>query len=70
MFGKFTERAQKVVVLSQEEARRLGHNVVGTEHILLGLCAEGEGVAARALQSMGISLDKVRSEVEKVIGRG
>ena len=70
VFGKFTERAQKVVVLSQEEARRLGHNVVGTEHILLGLCAEGEGVAARALQSMGISLDKVRSEVEKVIGRG
>jgi len=70
MFGRFTERAQKVVVLSQEEARRLGHNVVGTEHILLGLAAEGEGVAARALQNMDISLDKVRSEVEKVIGRG
>ncbi|MBE3583779.1 MAG: ATP-dependent Clp protease ATP-binding subunit [Limnochordaceae bacterium] len=70
MFGRFTERAQKVVVLSQEEARRLGHNVVGTEHILLGLCAEGDGVAARALQSMGISLDRVRMEVEKVIGRG
>ena len=70
MFGRFTERAQKVVVLSQEEARRLGHNVVGTEHILLGLVAEGEGVAARALQSMGISLDKVRAEVEKVIGKG
>src|SRR5690554_4004303 len=70
MFGRFTERAQKVVVLSQEEARRLGHNVVGTEHILLGLAAEGEGVAARALQNMEISLEKVRSEVEKVIGRG
>ena len=70
MFGRFTERAQKVVVLSQEEARRLGHNVVGTEHILLGLAAEGEGVAARALQNMDISLEKVRSEVEKVIGRG
>ncbi len=70
MFGRFTERAQKVVVLSQEEARRLGHNVVGTEHILLGLAAEGEGVAARALQAIGISLDKVRAEVEKVIGRG
>jgi len=70
MFGRFTERAQKVVVLSQEEARRLGHNVVGTEHILLGLAAEGEGVAARALQNLDISLEKVRSEVEKVIGRG
>ncbi len=70
MFGRFTERAQKVVVLSQEEARRLGHNVVGTEHILLGLVAEGEGVAARALQQLGISLDGVRAEVEKVIGRG
>lgn len=70
MFGRFTERAQKVVVLSQEEARRLGHNVVGTEHILLGLAAEGEGVAARALQGMNIGLDKVRAEVEKVIGKG
>ncbi len=70
MFGRFTERAQKVVVLSQEEARRLGHNVVGTEHILLGLAAEGEGVAARALQGMSISLDAVRAEVEKVIGKG
>src|SRR5690625_1502790 len=70
MFGRFTERAQKVVVLSQEEARRLGHNVVGTEHILLGLAAEGEGVAARALQGMNISLENVRTEVEKVIGKG
>lgn len=70
LFGKFTDRAQRVVVYSQEEARRLGYNAVGTEHILLGLCAEGEGVAARALQSLGISLDRVRAEVEKVIGRG
>lgn len=70
MFGRFTERAQKVMVLSQEEARRLGHTVVGTEHILLGLIAEGEGVAAKALQSKGISVDKVRSEVEKQTGRG
>lgn len=70
MFSRFTERAQKVVVLSQEEARRLGHNVVGTEHILLGLAAEGEGVAARAMQALGISLERVRQEVENVIGRG
>lgn len=69
MFGRFTERAQRVVVLSQEEARRLGHNVVGTEHILLGLVAEGHGVAARVLQELG-ALDKIRAEVEKVIGRG
>ncbi|NMB25580.1 MAG: ATP-dependent Clp protease ATP-binding subunit [Firmicutes bacterium] len=69
MFGRFTERAQKVIVLSQEEARRLGHNVVGTEHILLGLVAEGHGVAARVLQEWG-ELDKIRLEVEKVIGRG
>jgi ATP-dependent Clp protease ATP-binding subunit ClpC len=70
MYSRFTERAQRVMVLSQEEARRLGHNYVGTEHILLGLTAEGEGVAAKSLQAMGISLDKVRTEVENVIGRG
>lgn len=70
MFGRFTDRAQKVIVLSQEEARRLAHNVVGTEHILLGLIAEGEGVAAKALLTLGISIDKVRSEVERVIGKG
>ncbi len=69
MFGRFTERAQRVIVLSQEEARRLGHNVVGTEHILLGLVAEGEGVAARVLSELG-QLADVRQEVEKVIGRG
>ena len=70
MFGRFTERAQRVIVLAQEEARRLGHNVVGTEHLLLGLIAEGEGVAARALQTLGISIDDVRAEIERVIGRG
>ena len=59
-----------VMVLSQEEARRLGHSVVGTEHILLGLLAEGEDVAARTLLSLGISIDQVRGEVERIIGRG
>lgn len=68
MFGRFTERAQRVIVLSQEEARRLGHTVVGTEHILLGLIAEGEDVAARALLSLGISIDQVRGEIERIIG--
>ncbi|HHV62939.1 MAG TPA: ATP-dependent Clp protease ATP-binding subunit [Firmicutes bacterium] len=70
MFGGLTERAQRVLQLSQEEARRLGHDVVGTEHILLGLVAEGQGVAARALQNLGISLENVRSQVEKLIGTG
>ena len=65
----FTERAQRVIVLAQEEARRLGHNVVGTEHLLLGLIAEGEGVEP-ALQTLGISIDDVRAEIERVIGRG
>ncbi len=70
MFGRFSDRAQKVIILSQEESRRLGHNVVGTEHILLGLVAEGQGVAAKALSALGISMDKVRNEVEKVVGKG
>ncbi len=70
MFGSFTERAQRVLYLSQEEARKLGHNFVGTEHILLGLAREGQGVAARALQSLGIEPDAVRQEVEGIIGRG
>ena len=70
MSRRFTERAQRVIVLSQEEARRLGHNVVGTEHILLGLIAEGEDLAARSLLSLGISIDQVRGEVERMIGRG
>lgn len=70
MFGRFTERAQRVIVLAQEEARRLNYTYMGTEHLLLGLVREGEGLAARALKSMNIELDQVRSAVEKVIGRG
>ncbi|HEU4962498.1 MAG TPA: ATP-dependent Clp protease ATP-binding subunit [Bacilli bacterium] len=70
MFGRFTERAQKVLALAQEEASRLGHSGVGTEHILLGLVREGEGIAAKALVSLGLSSDKVQKEVEKIIGRG
>ncbi|MCL6590881.1 MAG: ATP-dependent Clp protease ATP-binding subunit [Firmicutes bacterium] len=70
MFEKFTERARKVVYLAQQEAARLGHNIVGTEHLLLGLVAEGEGVAAKALEALGLHLDKVRMEVEKIIGAG
>jgi hypothetical protein len=70
MFQRFTDRARRVVVLAQEEARRLEHNYIGTEHILLGLIREGEGVAANALESLGISLDPVRQQVEEIIGRG
>ncbi|MGI6096577.1 MAG: ATP-dependent Clp protease ATP-binding subunit [Dethiobacteria bacterium] len=70
MFGRFTERAQRVLVLAQEEARRLNSNFIGTEHLLLGLVREGSGIAARALQNMGIDLSKVRQEVEKIIGKG
>lgn len=70
MFGRFTERAQKVLLLAQEEARRLNFNYVGTEHILLGLIREGTGIAARALQNLGISLEQVRQEVENLMGRG
>jgi len=70
MFERFTDRARRVVVLAQDEARRLDHNYIGTEHILLGLIHEGEGVAAKALQSLGISLDAVRQQVEEIIGRG
>ncbi|MDI3481029.1 MAG: ATP-dependent Clp protease ATP-binding subunit ClpC [Tepidanaerobacteraceae bacterium] len=70
MNGKFTERAQKVVAYAQEEARRLNHNVVGTEHLLLGLIREGEGVAARALKNMGVDIQKVRQQVEMMIGVG
>jgi ATP-dependent Clp protease ATP-binding subunit ClpC len=69
-FEKFTERARKVLALAQEEARRFNHNYIGTEHLLLGLVREGEGVAARVLQSMGVQLPKVRSAVEFIIGRG
>ncbi|MGD7001435.1 ATP-dependent Clp protease ATP-binding subunit [Corynebacterium halotolerans] len=70
MFERFTDRARRVIVLAQEEARMLNHNYIGTEHILLGLIHEGEGVAAKALESMGISLDAVRQEVEEIIGQG
>jgi ATP-dependent Clp protease ATP-binding subunit ClpC len=70
MFERFTDRARRVVVFAQEESRLLNHNYVGTEHILLGLIHEGEGVAARALESLGISLDKVRTKVEEIIGAG
>lgn len=70
MFERFTERARKVVYLAQQEAARLGHNVVGTEHLLLGLVAEGQGVAAKALENMGINLEQIRQEVERIIGIG
>ena len=70
MFERFTNRARRVVVLAQEEARMLNHNYVGTEHILLGLIHEGQGTAAKALESLGIGLDMVRREVEEVIGEG
>jgi ATP-dependent Clp protease ATP-binding subunit ClpC len=70
VFERFTDRARRVVVLAQEEARLLNHNYIGTEHILLGLIHEGEGVAARALESMGISLESVRSQVVEIIGQG
>ncbi|ABS02084.1 ATPase AAA-2 domain protein [Kineococcus radiotolerans SRS30216 = ATCC BAA-149] len=70
MFERFTDRARRVVVLAQEEARMLNHNYIGTEHILLGLIHEGEGVAAKALESLGISLDAVREQVQEIIGQG
>ncbi|EPS63111.1 hypothetical protein M569_11677, partial [Genlisea aurea] len=70
MFERFTEKAIKVIMLAQEEARRLGHNFVGTEQILLGLIGEGTGIAAKVLKSMGINLKDARVEVEKIIGRG
>ncbi|MDQ2849511.1 MAG: AAA family ATPase, partial [Actinomycetota bacterium] len=68
MFERFTDRARRVVVLAQEEARMLNHNYIGTEHILLGLIHEGEGVAAKALESLGISLEAVREQVQEIIG--
>ncbi|MFH5877440.1 ATP-dependent Clp protease ATP-binding subunit [Arthrobacter sp. NA-172] len=70
MFERFTDRARRVVVLAQEEARMLNHNYIGTEHILLGLIQEGEGVAAKALESLSISLDGVREQVQEIIGQG
>jgi Clp amino terminal domain, pathogenicity island component len=70
MVDRFTDRAERVVVLAQEEARVLNHNYIGTEHLLLGLIHEGEGVAAKALESLGISLEAVRQQVEEIIGWG
>ncbi|NHC40951.1 ATP-dependent Clp protease ATP-binding subunit [Bacillus sp. MM2020_1] len=70
MFGRFTERAQKVLALAQEEAIRLGHNNIGTEHILLGLTREGEGIAAKALYGLGLGSEKIQKEVENLIGKG
>jgi ATP-dependent Clp protease ATP-binding subunit ClpC len=70
MFERFTDRARRVVVLAQEEARMLSHNYIGTEHILLGLAHEGEGVAAKALEGLGIRLEAVRQQVEQIIGKG
>src|SRR6476620_9135580 len=69
-FDKFTERARKVLQLAQEEAQRFNHNYIGTEHLLLGLVREGEGVAAKVLANLGVELNKVRSAVEFIIGRG
>ena len=70
MFERFTERARKVVVLAQEEARHFNHNYIGTEHLLLGLLREDEGVAARALTSLNVTLDEVREQVESIVGYG
>ena len=70
MFERFTDRARRVVVLAQDEARALNHNYIGTEHLLLGLIHEGEGVAAKALESMDVSLDAVRAQVVEIIGEG
>ena len=70
MFERFTERARRAVVLAQEEARKLDHGYIGTEHLLLGLIHEGEGVAANALESLGISLKTVREQVVARVGRG
>src|SRR6478752_7419703 len=69
-FEKFTERARKVLTLAQEEAQRFNHNYIGTEHLLLGLVREGDGVAAKVLNNLGVELSKVRSAVEFIIGRG
>ena len=70
MFERFTDRARRVVVLAQDEARRLNQNYIGTEHLLLGLIHEGDGIAARALETMGISLEAVRAQVIEIIGEG
>ncbi len=69
-FDKFTERARRVLTLAQEEAQRFNHNYIGTEHLLLGLVREGDGVAAKVLSNLGVELNKVRSAVEFIFGRG
>ena len=68
MFERFTDRARRVVVLAQEEAKMLNHNYIGTEHLLLGLIREGEGVAARVLENLGVDLAKVRTQVIRMLG--
>ena len=70
MFERFTERARQVVVLAQDEARALGHSYIGTEHLLLGLLREEEGLAARALASLNVTIEEVRAKVERIVGRG
>ena len=70
MFERFTDQARRVVVLAQEEARNLGHGYIGTEHILLGLLSEGEGLAAQALGALDITLDQVRVQVAEIVGEG
>ena len=70
MFNRFTERARRAILLAREEAKRLDHDYLGTEHLLLGLIGEGEGVAAVALQNLDVDLEQVRQEVEKTVGRG
>ncbi len=70
MFERFTDRSRRVIVLAQEEARELNHNYIGTEHILLGLCHEGNGVAVRVLEAQGVRLGAVRERVEEIVGRG
>ena len=70
MFERFTDRARQVVVKAQEEARLLGHNYIGTEHLLLGMLAEGDGIAGKALTDMGLTLDVARYEIEQSVGRG
>src|SRR5215471_7002134 len=70
MFEKFTDRARRVIVLAQEEARLLSHNFIGTEHLLLGLVHEGEGIAAQALEALGINMEAVREQVEEIVGHG
>ena len=70
MFERFTERARQVVVLAQDESRRLGHDSIGTEHILLGLLREEEGIAARVLETLDVTLEEVQADVIRVVGRG